>query len=55
MPKDKKDHGIVLDKKGQEPPADKDRAHMTNKTQPGHMPPQPKKDELKPLKEKSGF
>jgi chorismate synthase len=48
-------HGIVLDEKGQEQPADKDRAQKADKTQPGHMPPQPDEDELQPLKEKSGF
>jgi hypothetical protein len=56
MPKDKQGHGIVLDEKGQEQPADKDRAQTINKTQPGHMPPQAEnEDELQPLKEKSGF
>jgi hypothetical protein len=44
-------NGIVLDEKGQEQPADKDRAQKADKTQPGHMPLQP--DE--PLKEKSGL
>jgi hypothetical protein len=43
MPKDKPDHGIVLDDKGQEQPTDKDRAQTAQKTEPGHMPPQPKK------------
>jgi len=57
MPKDKTGHGIVLDDKGQEQPADKDRAQKATKAEPGHMPPQPDKkdDELQPLKEKSGF
>ena len=56
MPKDKRGHGIVLDDKGQEQPADKDRAQTATKTKPGHMPPQPEKeDELQPLREKSGF
>jgi hypothetical protein len=57
MPKDKKGHGIVLDDKGQEQPADKKRAQTANKAEPGHMPARPKKedDELQPLKEKSGF
>jgi hypothetical protein len=56
MPKDKEGHGIVLDKMGQEQPADKERAQTSNKAEPGHMPPQPEKeDELQPLKEKSGF
>jgi len=56
MPKDKKGHGVVLDEKGQEQPADKDRARTANKTDPGHPPPQPKnEDELQPLREKSGF
>jgi len=53
----KKGHGIVLDEKGQEQPADKERARTANKTQPGHMPQQPENtdDELQPLREKSGF
>jgi hypothetical protein len=56
MSKNKKGHGIVLDEKGQEQPADEDRARTANKTQPGHMPAQPnKEDELQPIKEKSGF
>jgi hypothetical protein len=56
MPKDKEGHGIVLDDKGQEQPADRERAQTANKVEPGHMPPQPEKDdELHPLKEKSGF
>jgi hypothetical protein len=56
MPKDKEGQGIVLDKKGQEQPADKKRAQTANKADPGHMQPQPEnKDELQPLKEKSGF
>jgi hypothetical protein len=50
MPKNKEGHGIVLDKQGQEQPADKDRAQTANKAEPGHMPPQPEKE---PLKEKS--
>ena len=33
-------HGIVLDEKAQEQPADKDRAQTATKTEPGHMPPQ---------------
>jgi hypothetical protein len=56
MPKDKEGQGIVLDKKAQEQPADKERAQTANKVERGHMPSQPKKeDELQPLKEKSGF
>jgi hypothetical protein len=53
--KHKQGHGIVLDDKGQEQPADKDRAQKADKTQPGHVPPQPEEDELQPLKDKSGF
>ena len=34
-------HGIVLDEKAQEQPADKDRARTAHKTEPGHMPSQP--------------
>ncbi len=45
MPKDKEGHGIVLDDKGQEQPADKDRAQTAPKTKPGHMPLQPEKRE----------
>ena len=52
MPKHKQGHGIVLDDKGQEQPADKDRAQKADKN---HVPPQPEEDELQPLKEKSGF
>jgi hypothetical protein len=56
MPKNKEGHGIVLDDKGQEQPKDKDRAQTAVKTEPGHMPPQPaKEDELQSLREKSGF
>jgi hypothetical protein len=52
-----KGHGIVLDEKGQEQPKDKERARTANKTEPGHLPQQPVKenDELQPLREKSGF
>jgi hypothetical protein len=50
MPKNKERHGIVLDRQGQEQPADKDRAQTANKAEPGHMPPQPEKE---PLKEES--
>jgi hypothetical protein len=55
--KDKSSQGIVLDEKSQEQPKDKDRARKAHKSEPGHMPPQPVKqdDELQPLKEKSGF
>jgi len=45
MPKDKKGHGVVLDEKGQEQPADKDRAQTAQKTEPGRMPSQPEKQE----------
>jgi hypothetical protein len=50
MPRDKEGHGVVLDDKGQEQPADKNRAQTANKTEPGHMPPQKptKDDELQP-------
>jgi hypothetical protein len=40
--------GIVLDKKAQEQPADKDRAQEATKTELGHMPQQP------PVKKKEG-
>jgi hypothetical protein len=53
MPKDKKGHGIVLDEKGQEQPADKERARTANKTQPGHMPAQPKHEGGSPQKRTS--
>jgi hypothetical protein len=39
----KNEQGIVLDKKAQEQPADKDRAQTAQKS--GHMPPQPVKKE----------
>lgn len=58
MPKDKSSQGIVLDEKNREQPRDKDRAQTMNKTEPGHMPPQPvtnEDDELQPVREKSGF
>jgi hypothetical protein len=45
MPKDKKGHGIVLDEKGQEQPTDKDRAQAAQRTEPGHMPSQPKEQD----------
>jgi hypothetical protein len=45
MPRDKEGHGIILDDKGQEQPTDKDRAQTAQKTEPGHMPSQPKKQE----------
>jgi hypothetical protein len=46
MPDDKS-QGIVRDQRGEEQPADKDRAQKASKTEPGHMPSQPvtKKDE----------
>jgi hypothetical protein len=56
MQKDKSSQGIVLDEKSQEQPKDKERAQTAHKTEPGRMPQQPvKKDELQPLREKSGF
>lgn len=56
MPKDKKGHGIVLDERGQEQPADKERAQTADKTQPGHMPPQPANEHEQPTtKKKSGL
>jgi hypothetical protein len=46
MPKDKEGHGVVLDDKGQEQPADKERAQTAHKTEKGKMPPQKvRKDE----------
>jgi len=53
----KKGQGIVLDDKGQEQPADRERARTASKTEPDHMPQQPVKqdDELQPLRDKSGF
>jgi hypothetical protein len=36
-----KSQGITADDKGQEQPADKDRAQKATKTEPGHMPSQP--------------
>ena len=55
-----KSQGITLDGKAQEQPKDKERAQTAQKTEPGHMPPQPdqrsdKEEELQPLREKSGF
>ncbi len=50
-----KGHGIVLDEKGQEQPKDKQRAQTANQTEPDHMQPVREDDELKPLREKSGF
>jgi hypothetical protein len=47
MPKAEKRQGIVLDEKGQEQPADKERAQKATQTE--------KDDELQPLREKSGF
>ena len=57
MPKDKTSQGIALDEKGQEQPMDKARAQTAPKSEPGHMPQQPAKndDEIQPLREKSGF
>jgi len=53
----KKGQGIVLDDKGQEQPADRERARTASKIEPDHMPQQPVKqdDELQPLRDKSGF
>jgi hypothetical protein len=46
MPRDKEGHGVVLDDKGQEQPADKERAQTASKTEKGKMPPQKvRKDE----------
>jgi hypothetical protein len=55
--KDKSSQGIVLDEKAQEQPKDKQRAQTVHKSEPGHVPRQPVKedDELQPLREKSGF
>lgn len=52
-----KGQGIVLDEKNQEQPKDKERAQTAHKTEPGHMPHQPVKedDALQPTREKSGF
>jgi hypothetical protein len=49
-------HGIVLDEKAQEQPADKDRAQPAHKTEPGDMPSQPvtKKDD-EPTKRSKAF
>ena len=57
MQKDKSSQGIVLDEKSQEQPKDKARAQTVHKTERGHKPHQPVKedDELQPLREKSGF
>jgi hypothetical protein len=57
MQKDKSSQGIVLDEKSQEQPKDKERARTAHRSEPGHMPQQPVKedDELQPLREKSGF
>jgi hypothetical protein len=40
MPKDKEGHGVILNNKGQEQPADKERAQTASKTEKGKMPPQ---------------
>lgn len=59
MSRNKTGHGILTDDKGQEQPADKERAQES-----GHMPRQPgipkqpdtdKDDEMQPTREKSGF
>ena len=39
MTKQVSDHGITLDDKSQEQPADKDRAQAVNETTPGKRPP----------------
>lgn len=44
------DHGITIDEEGHEQPMDKDRAQKVNKTEPGHMPPQPIRKEDEPKK-----
>jgi hypothetical protein len=45
MPENKEGHGIVLDDKGQEQPKDKDRAQTATTTKPGHLPPQPRRED----------
>jgi hypothetical protein len=40
MSRNQEGHGIVTDDKGQEQPADKDRAQTSNNTERGKMPPQ---------------
>jgi hypothetical protein len=57
MQKDKSNQGIVLDENSQEQPKDKKRAQKAYKSESGHMPQQPVRqdDELQPLREKSGF
>ena len=50
MSKSENHHGIVLDEKAQEQPADKGRAQKAAKTDNTK-----KDDELQPLREKSGF
>lgn len=59
-----KSQGITLDERAQDQPRDKARARTAHKTEPGHMPLQPRQkphqksdedDELQPLREKSGF
>lgn len=56
MSRNKAGQGIVTDDKGQEQPADKDRAQTAHKTEPDHARAQREKDdEIQPLREKSGF
>jgi hypothetical protein len=40
MEKDDKSQGIVRTDRGEEQPADKERAQKAQKTEPGHMPSQ---------------
>jgi hypothetical protein len=58
MAKTASNHGIVLDEKAQEQPADKDRAQTSNKPMPSKASSEPKRqdeDDLQPLRDKSGF
>lgn len=56
MSRNKEGHGIVTDDKGQEQPNDKERAQTAHKTEPGHTPKRPDKDdEMQSTREKSGF
>jgi hypothetical protein len=52
MSQNKEGHGVVTDDKGQEQPNDKGRARTIKKTEPGHMPKQPTKDDaMQPTRE----
>ena len=44
MPTNKEGHGVVLDEKGQEQPADKERAQTAPKSRPGRAVQHPVKD-----------